>query len=199
MAIQSTMTIDTARGVPGRALLRDVESEVTDLAVLDEIVLALQPQAAGLLEDVERALGGDQLVVAVHLGADEATRDVGVDGRGGVLRPGAGRDRPRPDLVLPNREKRYETEERETLAEHSVDGRLGQPQIGQERLLLGALERSDLGLDDRGDPAHARVRTPGDLGQAVALGDLLALRDRLLLDVHQVENRLLREERKTAD
>ena len=117
----------------------------------------------------ERALGGHELVVAVDLGADEAPRDVGVDGAGGVLGAGAGRDRPRAHLVLAHREERDQAEQRVAVAQHAVDRRLGQPEVGQERLLLLARELGDLRLDHRRDPADARLRARRHLGEPEAL------------------------------
>src|SRR5437899_7288207 len=84
-------------------LLGDVESEVADLAVPDDVVLALEPELALRAEVREGPADRHQLLVAVDLGTDEPARDVGVDHPGRVLGPCPVRDRPRPHLVLPDR------------------------------------------------------------------------------------------------
>jgi len=59
---------------------------------------------------------------------------------GRVLGAGAARDGPRPHLVLPHREEGEQAEERVAVAEHTLDGGLLQPEVGQERDLLLARE-----------------------------------------------------------
>ena len=73
------------------------EPEVDDVAVLHDVVLALEPEfpglaASGLAPEAYEVLVGD------HLGADEAALDVAVDlarrlegGRAAADRPGAAR------------------------------------------------------------------------------------------------------------
>src|SRR4029453_15970549 len=56
----------------------DVEAEVDDVAVLDDVVLALDPELSGLAA-ARLASELDQVAPVDHLGADEASLDVGVD------------------------------------------------------------------------------------------------------------------------
>src|SRR5688500_14253539 len=80
---------DTPRAIPAppapRHLLRDGEPEVADLSVADDVVLADAAEQPLGAQVGEGTFGGDQLVVAVDLRADEATRDIGVHGARGVL------------------------------------------------------------------------------------------------------------------
>src|SRR5439155_7765121 len=82
----------------------DVEPEVADFSVLDWVVLPLEAQGRAPPGFGQRA-SVEELCPADHLRADEPTREVGVDDRrrldGGGSRP----DRPRPHLVLPDREE----------------------------------------------------------------------------------------------
>src|SRR5262245_9730075 len=118
------------------ALLGDVEPEVADLAVADDVVLALEALLAPGPEIGERSLDRHQIVVARDLGADEAPLDVRVHRAGGGLRPRARGDRPRAHLVLTHRKEGDEPEQRIAVAQHAMDRRLLQPQIGQEGPLL---------------------------------------------------------------
>src|SRR5262245_63290504 len=110
-------------------LLRNIEAEVADLAILDGVVLALQAELAALAHRGHRAGGGDQLVVADDLGADEAARDVGVDGTRGILGAGAGGHRPGAALVVADGEEGHEAEQRVAVAEHAADRGLGEPEV----------------------------------------------------------------------
>src|SRR6185436_18571001 len=93
-----------------RPLLGDVEPEVTDLTVPDDVVLPLQTELTARSEVGERPLDGHQLLVTIDFGTDEAASDVRMHGAGGVLGPGAGRNRPCPHLVLTSGEKGHQTE-----------------------------------------------------------------------------------------
>src|SRR4030095_10482218 len=176
-------------------LLGDVEPEVANLAVADDVVLALEAELAAGAQVGEGAVDGDQLVVPVDLGPDESPRDVGVHRARGVLGAGPGRDGPRPYLVLARREERDEAEQGEALPQPPVDGALGRAEVRQDRLLRLALQARDLGFDDGRHPAHSAVGTGGHLGEAVALRGAFALGDRGFLDVDQVQDRLLGEKR----
>src|SRR5262249_43105818 len=122
------------------SLLGDVEAEVADLPVAHDVVLAFQPELTLLAHRGHRAVGGDQLVVAHHLGADEAPRDVGMNGARGILGAGAPGDRPGPHLVLTHREEGEEAEERVAVAQHALDSGLLQAEVGQESRLLLACQ-----------------------------------------------------------
>src|SRR3546814_13028301 len=70
----------------GRFLRSHVEAKVKDIAVLDDVVLALGAHLAGLL-GAGLAAAADEVVVGDGLGADEAALEVGVDDAGGLRRP----------------------------------------------------------------------------------------------------------------
>ena len=58
--------------------MSDVEAEVADVAVLDDVVAALQAHPALLLCPL-LAAEPDEIVVGDDLGADEAALEIGVD------------------------------------------------------------------------------------------------------------------------
>src|SRR5262249_35903725 len=146
----------------GEWLARDVEAEVADLAVADDVVLAFETELTARAKVGHRAAGGDEVVVRVHLGADEPARDVRVDGAGGVLRARAARDRPGADLVLADGEERDQPEQRVAVLEKPPQGRLAQAEIREKRRLLIAGKLRDLAFDECGDPSHARMRALGE-------------------------------------
>src|SRR5690349_11277201 len=67
----------------------DVEPEVHDIALADDVLLALKAQLAGLLR-AGLALAGEIVVIADHLGTDEAALEIGMDHAGSLGRRGAG-------------------------------------------------------------------------------------------------------------
>src|SRR5205814_753854 len=75
------------------------EPEIDDVAVTHDVVLAFEPHLAAVTARGHRA-AGDQVVVAHHLGADEAARDVAVNLARRELGGRAARNRPRAALVL---------------------------------------------------------------------------------------------------
>src|ERR1700731_3333766 len=81
------------------------EAEVDDVAILHDVLLALEPDLAVIAAEGHRA-PADQRVVADDFSADESPRDVGVDLAGREVRCRAPRDRPGAALVLPDREER---------------------------------------------------------------------------------------------
>src|SRR5207253_9045187 len=98
-------------GVRPRRLLRqlDVEADVEDVAVLDDVGLALEPLLAGPGR-LRVTTCSHEIVPAHHLAADEAARDVRVDRLGGVERRLALPQRPRPRLLLAGSEERDQVE-----------------------------------------------------------------------------------------
>src|SRR6201997_2275864 len=87
----------------------DVEAGVEHVAVLADVGLPSQPLLAGTRR-LRMSAGGDEVVPAHDLAADEAARDVGVNGRGSVDRGAASSQRPRTRLLLPGGEERDEVE-----------------------------------------------------------------------------------------
>src|SRR5262249_52427220 len=175
----------------GDWLARDVEAEVADLAVADDVILAFETELTARAEVGHRAVGGDEVIVRVHLGADEPARDVRVDGAGGVLRARAAGDRPGADLVLADGEERDQPEQRVAALEKPPQGRLAQAEIREKRRLLIAGKLRDLAFDERGDPSHARVRALGEGPEPEPLDHPLAVGHRFLVEVHAVQDRLL--------
>src|SRR5690348_14348906 len=99
------------------------ELEVEDVAVLDDVLLPLLPESAGV------AGGGvrpqlDELVVRDRLGPDEASLEVAVDDTRGDRRRVADADRPGADLLLAGGEVGPETEELVRRADQGPDARL---------------------------------------------------------------------------
>src|SRR5205085_10141182 len=143
----------TSRAAPSS----DVEADVQDVAVLDLVGLAFEPleAAAGGLRVRARL---DQVVPADDLAADDAARDVGVDGRGGLERRLPTPERPRARLVLGGGEEADQVERREQPADDLVErgealaegGRLVGREFGELRfeLQVGAA-RAVLERDER--------------------------------------------------
>src|SRR5262249_57457101 len=125
----------TGRGAGRRALAprRRVpsscgEAEVDDVAVLDDVVFALQAHLAVIAACGHRS-ACDQRVVAHHFRTDEAPGDVAVDLTGGELRGRLPGDRPRAAFVLADGEERHVAEEIVGRANHPVEPRFGQAEI----------------------------------------------------------------------
>ena len=70
------------------------EAEVQDVAVLDDVVLAFEPELAGVLR-ARFAVERDVVVIGDGLGADEALLEIGVDDAGGLRRLACLADRSR--------------------------------------------------------------------------------------------------------
>src|SRR5207244_2121427 len=81
------------------------EAEVDDVAILHDVVLALEADLAVIAARGHRS-ARHQRIVADDFGADEAARDVAVDFACGELRGRPARDRPGAAFVLADREER---------------------------------------------------------------------------------------------
>src|SRR5579875_3303418 len=81
-----------------------------DVAVLDDVIGALQAQAAGFPGALLAAMG-DKILVRDRLGANEAPREIAVDPAGRLPRRGAAFDGPGARLLRADREKGDEVEE----------------------------------------------------------------------------------------
>src|SRR5579863_1387352 len=92
--------------IPGRALARTrnleiqsgIEPEMHHVAVGDDIVLAFQPQFAGVA-GAGLAAKRDIIGIADGFGADEALLEIGMNDAGGGRRPGAAVDGPGPRFL----------------------------------------------------------------------------------------------------
>src|SRR3546814_9098304 len=94
----------------GRFLRSHVEAKVKDIAVLDDVVLALGAHLAGLL-GAGLAAAADEVVVGDGLGADAAAIEVGVADAGGLRRPAVGIHGPGARLLRADGDAGAEAEE----------------------------------------------------------------------------------------
>src|SRR6185503_6024167 len=138
------------RGLTPDMASSDVEADVQDVAVLDGVGLALEALLA-VAGGVGVGAGGNEVVPADHLAADEAARDVGMDRPGGVERGASSAQRPRTRLLLASGEERHEVEHLEQPARDLADRR-GAPVAERGRLLVRQLRelRLELRVDTAG-------------------------------------------------
>src|SRR5262249_60132426 len=93
--------------------------EQHDVAVLDDVVLALEAHLAGLL-GAKLATGSHIVVEGDGFGADEALLEIGMDAAGGARRLGAGLHGPGTRLLGTGGKKRKEVEQPGTPPGHAV-------------------------------------------------------------------------------
>src|SRR6266545_607958 len=86
------------------------EADVEDVAVLHDVLLALEPQLP-LVSRPRLAAERDEVVVVDDLGADEAALEVGVDAARRARSAVAPADGPGANLVLAHREERDQVEQ----------------------------------------------------------------------------------------
>ncbi len=150
----------------------DVEADVNDVAILDDVVLALQAQKPLLARQGQTARERFEGLVGDDLGADEAALHVTVYLSRRLARPRTSCDRPGAALVLADREERDDVRAAQRRARDRAPGRLGDAVLGEKG---GALVRRNLGhlrlqrgaeLEDR----RAVLRSPA----SQLLGRLLA-------------------------
>src|SRR5205814_497845 len=133
---------------PDRHGSLDIETDVEDVAFLDDVLLALEALQAALADLGARA-GLDQVAPADHLAADEATRDVGMDLARRVERRAAAAKRPRARLGRPDREERDQPERFLEPSGHVLERRRAVAKSGS--LVDGQLR--EFGLELQVDPA----------------------------------------------
>src|SRR5436190_22720903 len=121
-----------------RAPASHVEPEVEDVAVLDGVVLALEPQLAGIAR-ARLAVQRDIVVVGDGLGADEALLEVGVDHAGRLRRAGLAPYRPGARLLRPDGEEGDEVEQGVAGSQDPREAGFLQPERGEVFALV--LER----------------------------------------------------------
>ena len=173
----------------GRPEGLDVEAELDDVAVVDDVVLALEADLAELL-GLRPAADVEQLVPADHLGADEAALEVGVDAPGALRRRRAVAERPRPRLLVAGREERAQAEQVVGAAHHAEQRALAEAEAFEHLGPLGRVgDRRRLGLELHAHADHFHV-----VAGVVELGGDLRLggRDRVelvLADVDDGEHR----------
>ena len=84
-----------------------------------------------------------------------------MDGAGGVLGARAAGNGPGPHLVLADGEEGDQPQQREGLTQHAIDGRLGETEVGEERLLLPSIAEMPA-PPVRGGDVDAAPAAPGD-------------------------------------
>src|SRR6478609_9905366 len=85
----------------------DVEPEFHDVAVVHDVVLALEPRLAAMT-GLEHRAGVDEVLERDHLGLDEALLEVGVDHAGRLRSLPALADRPGARLLRTRRQIRLQ-------------------------------------------------------------------------------------------
>src|SRR6185437_11713869 len=80
------------------------EAEMHDVAIAHDIILAFEPELAGLARP-GLALAGDVILIGDGLGADVALLEIGVDDARRFRPAAAGLDRPGARLFRPDGEK----------------------------------------------------------------------------------------------
>src|SRR5271156_5494444 len=176
-----------ARSKLKRPLPLNVESEMHDIALADDVLLAFEPELARLLR-ARLALVGDIVVVGDDFRAYEAMLEVGVDHarrlRGGrALAHG-----PRAHFLGPRGEIGLQPEQRVARADHAVQSWFVELELLQEISAIRLLELRDLGLDRRAHRYHHRAFGLGDLAHPV---ETRIARKARLVDVRDVHHRLL--------
>lgn len=170
----------------------DVEEEVHDVTVLDDIVLALDSEAAG---SAAFGLGAvlDEVIVFDDLGADEAFLEVRVDdsrGTGGLV---ALVDGPGPDFGFSGGKVGTQAEQVVGGTDKTFDAGVFQAQLPEEHLtLLVTVQFGYFGLYLGGYYQHTCVLSGNSFTYAVDIG--IAGCSRGFVNVADIEHRLGREQ-----
>src|SRR5262245_33392357 len=106
------------------------EAEVQHVAVLDDVVLAFEPELAGVARP-RFAVERDVIVVSDGLGADEAFLEIGMDDSRRLLRPRSVRHGPRARFLRAGGEIGDEAEQLVALADEPVEPWLRQAEFGE--------------------------------------------------------------------
>src|SRR5262245_10625438 len=117
-ALLSMRTLNHASAA--RAPASGREAEVQHVAVLDDVVLAFEPELAGVAR-ARFAVERDVIVVSDRLGADEALLEIGMDDARRRLRPRSLRHGPGARLFRPGGEIGDEAEQLVALADQPVE------------------------------------------------------------------------------
>src|SRR5215469_13272610 len=117
----------------------NVESEVHDVGFLDDVLLALETEFAGIARP-RLASPGDVVREGDHLGADEAALEVGMNDSRCLWRSGADAHGPGAHLFGPCREERFQPEQRVRGADDPVEPGLGEAKFGEEHRALAVIE-----------------------------------------------------------
>src|SRR5690606_9216819 len=101
----------------------DIETEMQDIAFLDDVILAFQAQPTRFL-GTRLATILDEVVIGDGFSTNEATLEVGVDDRSRLRRGCADTDLPGTDFLHPGGEIGLQAEQLVTGADHAVQARL---------------------------------------------------------------------------
>ena len=123
-----------------------VEAEVDDVAILHDVVLALDADLAFLAGGGDAA-GGDEVVVVDDLGADEAALEVRVDLAGSFRCRRALDDGPGAALIRAGRQEGLQAQEVERSLDQAVEAALRLTEVFEEGLGLFFVKLGDLRLD----------------------------------------------------
>src|SRR3984893_14235937 len=145
-----------AAGSSRRRQRSDIETEETDVPVLDGVVASLEAYLAAFA-GCQVGARGDQVIEGDDLRLDEATLDVAVDHPGGFRRRRPLANGPGPHLRRSPRQEGHQVQQPVRRMDEGAQGGLAQPGVGQElrRLGIGQLanlrlesgrERDDLGI-----------------------------------------------------
>jgi hypothetical protein len=146
--------------------LLHVEPDVRDVAVGHRVVAPLAPDEAHFLRALHRAPGAQEVLPADDLRPDEPARHVRVDRAGRLDRRVPLMDRPRPDLLGTRGEERLEAQQVVCGMDHAAETRLGEPDVGEERVPIFARESRELGLEIAAHSDQARPSTRPRLAAA---------------------------------
>src|SRR5918994_6029072 len=134
-----------------------VEEEVDDITIGDHVELTLAAKRAGFSR-FNQATGLEQVGVAHHFSANEASLNVRVDFTSGLDGGRAPSDRPGTALIRSHGEKRHEAKQIERAADNAAQSGFGNAEIRHERLGVRLVELADLHLDLTGQGVDRNVR-----------------------------------------
>src|SRR5215468_7859535 len=90
--------------------LLDSKAKMNDIAVLNDVVFALESELAGFLA-LRLTAKNHEVIVSNYLGTDKTALDVAMNLSGSFARDRSLSDRPRTDLVFAGRKKTYQIQE----------------------------------------------------------------------------------------
>src|SRR5260370_18582566 len=140
-----------------------IKPEMHDVAVGDDVLLAFQPQLAGIA-GAGLAAERDVLGIGNRLGANKTLFEIGMNDAGGGGRPGAAVDGPGPRLLRPDGEIGDEVQELIAGADQAIEPGFLQPERVEKLGALLARQRRDLRFDLGGDGDCDRAFLPGLFG-----------------------------------
>lgn len=127
----------------------DVESELEDVAVVNDVGFAFEAESSGVFGAL-KAAGGCEVVVGGGFCADEAAGDVGMDffgGGDGVVAAAYG---PSAAFVVADGEKDDEAEAVPSEAKDAVAGGFGDAEAGHEFGAFGVVQSGDFHFEFSG-------------------------------------------------